>query len=91
MSDKPSLCSSTLSLMAVWSVVAFTVAAGGVGWGLAHGLEKEVAAIVMAPFATLLSGFGMSYLTARKTGNSEPAIPVVPVVPAIPVNPSVGG
>lgn len=61
--------SSTLSLMAAWSVVAFTLAASCVGYGLAKGMEKEIAAVIMAPFSLLLTGFGMSYLTARKTGN----------------------
>lgn len=70
--SKPSFLSSTLSILAVWSVAAFTLAACGVGWGLGHGLDKEIAGVIMAPFTILLSGFGMSYLTARRAGNGTP-------------------
>ena len=70
--EKPSILTSTLTMMAAWSVVAFTLASSYVGVRLANGLDKEVAALILAPFATLLSGFGMSYLTARKTNNGGP-------------------
>ena len=67
--SKPSILSSTLTMLAVWSVIWFTLASAYVGVRLAHGMEDKIAALILAPFATLLSGFGMSYLAVRKTGN----------------------
>lgn len=75
MGDKPSFCTSTLSILAVWSVVAFTLAAFAVGAGITFGkLDERSAILIMTPFGTILTGFGMSYLTARKNnGNPPPA------------------
>ena len=63
--QKPSVITSTLSMLACWSVVMFTLAGGYVGYHLAHGLDEKTAIAIMAPFTSLLTGFGMSYLTAR--------------------------
>ena len=75
MSVKPSITQSTLTMLAVWSVIWFTAAAGYVGVKLAHGLDEKLAAIILAPFATLLSGFGMSYLAVRRQNGSPPTEP----------------
>ena len=73
MAEKPSLFSSTLTILAVWSVAWFTFAATYVGIRLAHGMEEKLATVILAPFASLLTGFGMSYLTARKlNGEGKP-------------------
>jgi len=74
---KPSWQTSTLTLMAIWSLVTFTLAAAAVGWKVAHGMDKETATIILSPFVTILTGFGMSYLTARKPGNGQPPEPPV--------------
>ena len=71
MPSTPSVMSSTLSMLACWSVACFTCAAVGVGCYLGNGGDKETAALIMTPFGTLLTGFGMSYLTARKPDNKE--------------------
>lgn len=74
MTEKPSFMTSTLSILALWSVVAFTFAGYGVGYALArHMIDEKTAMLIMAPFGTLLTGFGMSYLTARKTNGNPPA------------------
>ena len=72
MTEKPSVTSSTLTMLAVWSVVMFTLAASSVGWYLAHGGDKEMAALIMTPFSVLLNGFGMAYLAVRKPSNGNP-------------------
>lgn len=63
----PSWTTSTLSQLAVGSVVAFVVGAIltalGVIW---FKLELAVAKDLMAPFSFLVTTFGASYLTARK-------------------------
>ena len=84
--SKPSITSSTLTMLAVWSVVWFTLAAAYVGVRLAQGMEDKIAALILAPFATLLSGFGMSYLAVRKSGNLGGANGQVETVvpPAVP-------
>ena len=63
----PSWHTSTLSQLAVGSVVAFVagaiVTAMGVIW---FKLDLAVAKDLMAPFSFLVTTFGASYLTARK-------------------------
>lgn len=76
--SKPSICSSTLTMLAVWSVIWFTLAAAYVGVRLAHGMEDKIAALILAPFATLLSGFGMSYLAVRRANGGSNGTPAEP-------------
>ena len=77
--SKASWHTSTLSQLAGLSVLAFIGAALltaiGVIW---FKLPGETAKEIIAPFSLLLSMFGASYLTARKTGEGNGVEPPKP-------------
>ena len=71
MREAPSFCRSTLSILAVFSVVAYALAAGFVLYASAfHTMPPEAATHAMKPFELLMITFGASYLTARGTARS---------------------
>ena len=76
MRELPSLCRSTLSILAVFAVVAYAAAAGFVAYATAfHQMPQGASAQVMKPFELLMMTFGASYLTARRAGQNGEAKP----------------
>lgn len=68
MEPKPSWQSSTLSQVMVLSLMAFLIAAFGVGLGITFGkLIPELAKVILEPFTWLAGIFISSYFVARKT------------------------
>ena len=68
--EKPSWCNSTLSQLAVMSVVFFAIAAFMTGAATIWlKLPPDTAKQVMEPFGLLLGMFGSAYLAVRSNGN----------------------
>lgn len=79
MKELPSFTRSTLSILAVFSVAAYALAAGFVAYATAfHQLPQTASSAVMKPFELLMLTFGASYLTARKANGSASVTPPPP-------------
>lgn len=74
MTEQPSYRTSTLSQLAVGTLLVFSAAAFMVGSGVIwFKLPVELSEKVMSPFAMLLGMVLPAYLTARRTGNGPPS------------------
>jgi len=75
MAEVPSYHNSTLSQLALGSVVVFAAGALLTGIGVIFfTLDASVAKEVMGPFTVLLNMFGAAYLAVRRNGPAQPEV-----------------